>query len=276
MRRRPHQSCGTLFVALLASVFVLADASSSARAAEIKLLSLLAMTSVIQELGPQFETRSGHKLTTTYGVDWPMMGRIDAGEKFDAIITVPGYFHWIVHRGKFIAASRVDLARVGLGMWIRAGAPKPDIGTVDAFKRVLLEAKSIGITKESGGGLYAPANAALYPEYLMQRLGITEEMRGKTKLLDLRAVAAGDVQYGISAVTDGLGVPGVELLGLLPHDIGGTRFLVLGGVAVDANDPAAARAFLDFLRSSENAPVLKQKGWEPVDPLRQNMRWRTP
>ena len=102
----------------------------------------------------------------------------------------------------------------------------------------------------------------------MKRLGIAEAMRPKTKLLggggqNPRAVAAGDVEYGISVVSDGMGLPGVELLGLLPQEI--QRWAVfVGGVAVDAGDPAAARAFIMFLVSPENAPVLRAKGFDPV------------
>lgn len=239
---------------------LMGGASPVARAAEVKLFSLPGMMTVLEDLGPKFEAISGHKLVVAFEVNLPMMRRIDAGDRYDAVVTGISDFDNLIIRGKLAADSRVGLGRVGIGVWIRPGVPKPDISTVDAFKRMLLEAKSISYTKESAAGLYMAS--------LMERLGIADEMRPKTRLLggggqNPRAVAAGDVQYGISIVTDGLAMPGVELLGLLPPEI--QRWSVFfGGVAVNANDPAAARALINFLGSPENAPVMKAKGWEPV------------
>ena len=199
-----------LLIAMVGPILVLMGfASRVAGAAEVKLFSLPGMMTVFEELGPKFEAASGHKLVVAFEVNLPMMRRIDAGERFDAIITGISDFDNLISRGKLAADFRVGLGRVGIGVWICAGAPKPDISTVDAFKRMLLDAKSISYTKESGAGIYMAS--------VMVRLGIADEMRPKTRLLggggqNPRAVAAGDVQYGISIVTDGLGMPGVELL----------------------------------------------------------------
>lgn len=252
-----------LFIAVLGAVLTLgAFTPPSARASEIKIFSLPGMMTAFEVLRPRFETQTGHKLAVEFLVTRPMMRRIDAGDKFDALITGISDIDDLISRAKIVAGSRLPLARTGIGVWIRPGEPKPNINTVEAFKRTMLEAKSISYTKESGTGIYMAG--------LMERLGIAEQMKPKTKLLggggqNPRAVASGEVQYGISIITDGIGLPGVELLGLLPQEIQRWSTFI-GGVAVDASDRAAANAFIKFLALPENAPVLKAKGWEPIQP----------
>jgi molybdate transport system substrate-binding protein len=236
--------------------------SPSAKAAEVKVFSLPGMTAALTELGPKFENTSGHKLVFTYDVNIPLMRRIDVGEKFDVIITTPEDLRNLIDRGKVIPDSLANLGRVGIAVWIRSGAAKPDIGTVDAFKQMLREAKSISYTKESATGIYLAQ--------LMERLGIADEVRPKTTLMggggkNPRAVAAGEIQYGLSIATDGVGFAGVEMLGLLPNEIQ-NWLLFRGGIAVEAGDQTAARAFLTYLTSPENAAALKAKGWEPSEP----------
>jgi molybdate transport system substrate-binding protein len=238
-----------------------ASVPPSASAAEIKVFSLPGMMTTFEELQPRFENLTGHKLAIAFLVTGPLMRRIDTGDKFDVLITGISDVDVLIRRNKIVADSRLVLARTGIGVWLRPGEPKPDIGTVEAFRRTMMQAKSISYTKESATGIYMAR--------LMERLGIAEEMKPKTKLLggggqNPRAVAAGEVQYGISITTDGIGLPGVELLGLLPEEIQRWSIFV-GGIAVDADDPAAARTFLKFLASPENASILKAKGWERVE-----------
>jgi molybdate transport system substrate-binding protein len=240
-------------------------ASQAACSAEIKVLSLPGMMTVLEELGPKFERASGHKLAISFLVPSPMLRRIDAGDKFDVVIIGTSdigtpEIDGLINRGKVPANSRVAIARIGVGVWIRSDAPKPDISTVAAFKQTLLTAKSVSYTKESGTGLYLAA--------LMRRLGIAEEMQPKTKLLggggqNPRAVAAGDVEYGISVVSDGIGLPGVALLGLLPPEIQRWSDFV-GGISSDSTEAAASRAFIQFLTSPENYTVFKARGFEPI------------
>lgn len=253
-------------IAVLSLSFTLVNiAPPLAQAAQIKVFSTPGMSSALEVLCPRFEVATGHKLIITFDAPGPMMRRINAGDRFDAAILGTSEIGEaeidnLISRGKVLADSRLVIARTGVGVWIHPSAPKPDISTVAAFKRMLLEAKSISYTKESGTGIYMAR--------LMERLGIAEEMRAKTKTLggggqNPRAVAAGHIQYGISVVTDGMGLPGVELLGLLPHEIERWSTYV-GGIAADANDPAAARSFIKFLVLPENASVLKLKGWELI------------
>lgn len=249
-----------LFMTALGIAIGSSEGISPASAREIKVFSLPGMMTTFEELRPRFEHASGHKLAITFLVTAPLMRRIDAGDKFDALITGVSDIDALISRGKIVADSRLTLARTGIGVWIRPGEPKPDISTVEAFKRTMLEARSISYTKESASGIHMAR--------VMERLGIAEQMRPKTKLLggggqNPRAVATGEVQYGISIITDGIGLPGVELLGLLPQEIQRWSIFV-GGVAVDANDAMAARAFIKFLALPDNAPVLRAKGWEPI------------
>ena len=250
-----------LLSALGAALILGAGVPPSASATEIKVLSLPGMMTTFEELQPRFEKVAGHKLATAFLVTGPLMRRIDSGDKFDALITGVSDIDVLMRRGKIVADSRLVLARTGIGIWVRPGEPKPDIATVETFRRTMLQAKSISYTNESATGIYMA--------HLMERLGIAEAMKPKTKLLggggqNPRAVAAGEVQYGVSIVTDGIGLPGVELLGLLPEEIQRWSIFV-GGVAMDAAHPTAARAFLKFLASPENASTLKAKGWEPVE-----------
>ena len=223
----------------------------------IRVLSLPGMATVLGELAPQFERLTGHSVIPSFDVNLPLLRRIEGGEKFDVVITTPPDLAHLATGGRLRADVRVDLAIVGIGIWIRAGAPRPDVSTRDALVTLLQEATSISYTAESGAGQHVAG--------VMRRLGLADEMKAKTTLLggggqNPRAVAAGRIQYGFSVVVDGIGLPGVELLGLLPEDL--QKWIVYtGGIAIDAADSDAAHGFLDFLRSKENAAVYEAYGW---------------
>ena len=249
------------FITLLAVLFAILEAASpAAQAIEIKVFSLPGLVGVLKEIVPAFENTTGHKLLVTFEVNAPIMRRIDSGEKFDVAIITPTEINSLISRGKIVADSRVEIARVGIGVWVRAGAPKTDISSVEAFKQMLVEAKSISYTRESNTGVYMAG--------LIERLGLADILKPKTKLMggggqNQRAVAAGEVEYGISIVSDGIGRPGVELLGVLPQEIQNWTVFV-GGVALDASDVPAARSFLKFLVSPETNPVMKANALDRV------------
>jgi molybdate transport system substrate-binding protein len=223
----------------------------------IRVLSLPGMTTVMERLAPRFERATGHSIIASFDVNAPMIRRIEGGEKFDVVITTTTDLAHLTTRGKLLANICIDLAMVGIGIWIRTGAPRPDISTPGALVKLLRDAASISYTKESAAGQHIAG--------LMERLGLAQEMKPKTMLLggggqNPRAVAAGRVQYGFCIVADGMGVPGVELLGLLPEDA--QKWIVFsGGIAIDAADSGAARGLLDFLRSKENTAVFEAHGW---------------
>jgi molybdate transport system substrate-binding protein len=223
----------------------------------IRVLSLPGMTTVLERLAPRFERTTGHSIIASFDVNVPMTRRIEGGEMFDVVVTTTTDLAHLMTRKRLLANIRIDLAMVGIGIWIRTGAPRPDISTPDALVKLLRDAASISYTKESAAGQHIAG--------LIERLGLGQEMKPKTMLLggggqNPRAVAAGRVQYGFSIVADGIGVPGVELLGLLPEDV--QKWIVFsGGIAIDAAASGAARGLLDFLRSKENTAVFEAHGW---------------
>jgi molybdate transport system substrate-binding protein len=237
--------------------------SAGVQAGEIKVVSVPAFAGAFKEIVPRFETATGHKLIVNYAILAPLMRRIDSGEKFDVAVIRVQEIDSLIARGRLVAESRVNIAQVGIGVWIRPGAPKTDISSVEAFKRMLVEAKSISYTRESGAGVYMAG--------LIERLGLTETLRPKTTLVgggggrNQDAVAAGEVQYGMSVVSDGAGRTDVELLGLLPSEIQ-SWVTFAGGVAADASEQSAGRAFLKFLISLESQELMKANALEPVSP----------
>ncbi|MGZ5737541.1 MAG: molybdate ABC transporter substrate-binding protein [Burkholderiales bacterium] len=230
-----------------------------ADAAEIRVLSMPAMRATMEKLGPQFEGATGHKLSIRFGLPSQSREALESGA-FDLAVLNARDIDDLVKQNKIIRATRADVARMGIGVAVRSGAPKPDISTVEAFKRTLLNARSISYTKDSLTGIYL-AN-------LMERLGIAEEMKAKTKLMggggqNPQAVAAGNVELGLSLVGDILPVAGIELLGLLPPELQ-QYAVVTVGVGTAAKELDAAQALVRFLTAPATTPVLKANGMEPA------------
>lgn len=241
----------------LAPVIVVLCAGQSLGAAEIRVFAMPGIKSVLDEIGPEFERSSGHKLFITYIPNIPMLRRIDEGDEFDFIVTNAEDIPKLVERRKVAPDTGTPLGRTGIGVWIRPGAQKPDISSVDRFKQLLLNAESISYTIETGTGQYMAQ--------LIKQLGIADAVAPKTKLMhgggeNPRAAAAGDVQYGISIVSDGIGLPGVELLGLLPEEIQNWVTSV-GAPAFASHDRGASKEFQKFLTSKDNAAAFRSKGW---------------
>ena len=164
---------GSLAAAAIFGLMILWAHGGAAEAAEVKVLCAAAMRSVMNELGPGFEGTTGHKLVIQFDVVGALKRQIDAGERFDVAILTTPLIDEVVKNGKIAAGTRADVARSGLGVVVRTGAPKPDISSADAFKRTLLNAKSISYAKEGATGIYLQS--------LFERLGITEQMKPKTK-----------------------------------------------------------------------------------------------
>ena len=229
----------------------------TAQAAEIKVLCSTALKTVMQELVPQFERATGHKVVVEYGVSAGMQRRVEAGEQFDAIFLTVKQLDALVQGGKIAPGTRTPIARSGMGIAIHAGAARPDIGTVDALKRTLLAAKSIAYAKEGAAGVYLIA--------LAKRLGIVEQL--KLKAMDsgdavAAAVAGGTAEFGILPVSEILPVKGAELLGEFPKDVQEYAISV-GGVSATAKQAGAARELIKFLTAPAAVPVIKKKGMEP-------------
>jgi molybdate transport system substrate-binding protein len=229
-----------------------------ANAAEIKVFSTIGVRSVMQELGPQFERTTGHKLALIFDVANALKRRIDAGESFDvAILTVP-VMEELIKQNKIAADTRVIIARGGMGLAVRAGAPKPDISSTEAFKRTLLNAKSITYPKEGLAGIHMTK--------VMERLGIAEAMGPKATLTGsgspAELVARGEVEIAAHIIPELLAAQGVDFLGPLPPEVQ-TYIVLPGGVSAGAMQPQLAREFLRFLTGPEVTPVIRSKGYEP-------------
>jgi molybdate transport system substrate-binding protein len=234
--------------------------AGTADAAEIKMLVSNAMKTTMEELAPQFEKASEHKLAITFGATSELKASIEKGEAFDVTILTAAAIDDLVKQGKASAAGRADIARAAFGMAARKGAPKPDISTTAAFKQALLDAKSIAYVE---GGAGAP-----YLRGVFERLGIADQIKSKTKLLPTinpaaNAVANGEAEFGITAVSEILPFTGAELVGQLPPEI---QFYSVSAAAIAANtkEPDAGKALIKFLTAPAAATVLKAKGLDPV------------
>jgi len=233
---------------------------STARAAEIRLLSASALHPAIDALIPDFEKSSGHKVTVAYGTAGAVADRVQKGEAADIVISSLPTIDRLQAQGKVVAGDRVIIAKVGVGAFVRKGAAKPDISSADAFKRSMLAARSIAYPDPAGGGA-----SGIYVASLLERLGIAAEMKPKTKLSTLgtlyASVASGDVENGFNQISEILAQPTVELAGPLPSAIQNyTQFAP--GIISGTSHAEAARALVTFLSSPPAQAVLKAKGFE--------------
>jgi molybdate transport system substrate-binding protein len=228
----------------------------AAGAAELTLLISNALKTVMADIAPRFEAATGHKLAITYGSTNPMKARIEKGEAFDLTILGDAAIDDLIKQGKLDAATRTVVARSGLGVASRKGAPKPDVGTTDAFKRTMLGAKSIAYLDDGLTGTYL--------KVLFRRLGIADDMTAKHKSArGGEAVAAGEVELGVTQISEILYQKGTELAGPLPPEIQHyTNFS--SAVSAGAKQPDAAKALLKYFLSPDAVRVMKTIGLEPA------------
>ena len=232
----------------------------AAKAAEIKVIAAAPMTAAFKELGAQFERDTGQKLVARF-VPTPAVKReIDAGETFDLAISVTAGIDDLIKEGKIVAGTRVAVAFTGVGVGVRAGAPKPDISSIDAVKRTLLNAKSVAHSAEG-------ASIAIF-QGLLERIGIAEEMKPKLKPLagsGLQSFLSGDTEIVVLFVPTIVAASGVDLVGLFPSELQ-TYLTFAAGVGTGAKQPEAAQALIKFLTSPAAVAVIKAKGMEPGTP----------
>jgi molybdate transport system substrate-binding protein len=218
---------------------------------------------VLTELGGTFERTTGHKVTLVLAPPTEITKRVVEGETVDVVMSGATVTN-LMKQGKIAPEDRVLLARVGIGVAVRAGVPKPDISSAEALKRTLLAAKSIVYTDPAIGGA-----SGIHFEKVIDRLGIAKEIKAKS-ILNAQAatkpsaefVARGEAELGIQLISDIVSVPRAELLGPLPGDLQAMTD-ILAGVLKTAPEPDAARALLKFLTSSAAAPAIKAAGMEP-------------
>ncbi len=244
----------------LAGVIMIASLAGSAGAAEIKVLTAGAFKQVLQALLPEFES-SGHKVSLQNATVGALTKRIEAGEIFDLAVLTPRAIDELSAKGKFVAGARTNLARVGIGVVVKEGAAKPDIGTVPAFKQALLAAKSVAYIDPAAGG-----SSGIYVAGLLEKLGIAAQVNAKAKLIPGGAVAEhiarGEAELGIHQISEIVPVKGVMLVGPLPPEIQNYT-VYAAGIGAQAANAEGAKALLSTLSGPAAAAVLKAKGMEP-------------
>lgn len=241
--------------------------SGSAFAAEVHVMISAGFYGVYAELGPAFERASGHRLITTRG---PSMGdspeaiptRLARGETADVVILDGGSADELAKRGLVRAGTKVDLARSQIGMVVRAGVAKPNIGSVEAFRRMLLAVKSIGYS-DSASGTYLSTT-------LFAKLGVADQVAGKSRKVRgppsgepvAAVVARGELEIGFQQVSELIDIPGVTFVGAIPSELQ-PGFSFAGAITAAAQQPDAARALLRFLASPEVASTILKAGLTP-------------
>ena len=249
--------------AKIAATILLAQ-SFAAGAAEIKVLSAGGIRPPLEELVPQFERTSAHKVALRFVGGALMKQELEAGTAFDVVIAEASVLDEFIKAGKLAPATRADVARAGVGMGIRADAPKPDIASVDAFRRALLNAKSVAYSKEGMAGLHFLG--------VLERLGISKEMQPKliaTVAGDpgrgtFALVSRGEAELGIGAIAT-IFTPGVDFVGPIPAEL--QRYIQFAAaVGTAAKEPRAGAELIKFVTTPAAASVLKAKGMEPAPP----------
>src|SRR5262245_43301365 len=234
---------------------------SAAAAAEVILIAPGGIRAAVQQMIPGFEQATGHKVTATFGSGGGTKERVIKGEPFDVPIVQPP-LEPVIASGHVIAASQTPLATVAVGVAVRTGAPKPDISSADAVKRLLLGSNAISYPNAASG-----AAAGVSLNETLQKLGIADAMKPRIKIAQggrgaMELLAKGDVDIGLTFISEIITEPGVEVVGPLPREIS-TPTVLVGFVPAKSKDPEAARVLLPYLSSPEAAAVYKQRGMQP-------------
>jgi molybdate transport system substrate-binding protein len=244
---------------LNAAIFSLFALGTPAQTTDLRVMISDGMKTVVEELTPQIEHAIGRKLAVQFNSSKNLRDKIQAGEPFDAAILTSDVLDDLIKQGKIAPAGRAEISRTGLGVGVRAGAPKPDISTPGALKKTLLAAKSIS---------FNPTGASAAHTYdMFSRMGITDAVKPKL-MLDAEAgrpqmnVAGGKTELVISLIPEIRFFPGVDLVGPIPPDYQ-SYVNFAGGIAANARDAEGAKALIQFLTGPAVVPVLKAKGMEP-------------
>ena len=238
--------------------------ASGVQADEVKVMTSGAFTAAFRELTLAFERATANTVVTTYGGSMgsapdSIPNRLQRGEPADVVILAASALDDLIAKGKVVAGSRVDLVRSSIGMAVRADAPRPDISSVEALIRTLLEAKSIAYSS-SASGVYLSTE-------LFQRLGVAEQIKSKSRQIDSgpvgAAVAGGDAEIGFQQISELLPEPGIDYVGPLPP--GAQRVTVFAaGIVVGSKAPDVAKALIRYLASPAAEPAIRRSGLEPA------------
>jgi molybdate transport system substrate-binding protein len=240
-------------------VATVALVSGVASAAEIKVLSTQATEQSYRELVPQFEKATGHKVTTIFTGTLDADKRVAANEQHDLLIMSQSSIDAHVKGGKVVQGSRVDLARSGVAVGVKTGAPKPDISSIDALKRTILNAKSIG---------YSTGPSGNYIITLFEKLGVLEQVKPKMKQTATGVfvgsiIASGEVEIGFQQVSELSQYEGVDYVGPLPAEVQNYTTFSSGILSI-AKEAEAARALVRYITSAQAGAVYRKRGMEPA------------
>jgi molybdate transport system substrate-binding protein len=232
---------------------------------EIKVISTTAMKMVFEEVAPRFERETGYRLAVELGPSLRLETRLAGGEAADVAIVTRGGIEALVGSGKIVAGSLVDVARSAIGICVAKNAPKPDISSADAFKRTMLAAKSVALSKPVGGGASGAHMAKVFAQ-----LGITAAMAAKSHYgaggaagLAGLVVLRGEAEIGIQQMSELMAVSGIKVVGPLPAELQSVTTFT-GGIPSNASHAEAGHALLQFLTTPAAKSVIKSKGLEPA------------
>jgi molybdate transport system substrate-binding protein len=248
----------------LAIVVAMLAAANTAQAAEIHAFISTAIKTVTDELLPPFERASGNSVHAIYAPPGALLRRFEAGEPGDVFLTGKETIDKLIAERK-VLPGRIDLARTGIGICVRKGAPRPDVSTPEAFKRALLAARTVGYAAPSGGSITGP-----HIESVFRKLGIAGQMKSRIRLAAggpngrvSVLVSSGEAEIGLQQVSELLSNPGVEVIGMLPGELQQTT-IYSAGIITKARQPQAARALIKALTTPAAVAVFKAKGLDPL------------
>jgi molybdate transport system substrate-binding protein len=240
-------------------VLALSLAAGAANAGEFRVVASVGVRAILSSLVPDFEKASGHKVELVFGTAVPLKRQIDSGEGFDVAILVPSMLEDLARTGKVAKGSVANVAKTGVGVAVKRGAPKPDVSSPAAIEKAILASANITYTRES------QTSAVIIP--MLNRLGIAEKMAPRT-LLETGSsgtasnIADGRADLGFILISEILPIPGIELAGPLPPEL--QQYVVFtAGISASTQQAEAAQAFVDYLRTPAAAAVLRESGMEP-------------
>ncbi|MHC2332518.1 substrate-binding domain-containing protein [Bradyrhizobium sp. USDA 4454] len=248
----------------LTLAFVGALAFTSACAAEVHVMISGGLTAAYKALVPEFERKTGHKVVTAFG---PSMGttanaipvRLERGEPADVLIMVGYALGDLIKQGKVVADSRVDLVKSPIGIAVKSGAAKPDIGSADSVKQALLAAKSVAYS-DSASGVYVSTE-------MFAKLGIADQMKDKARMIPAtpvgEIVAKGEAEIGLQQISELKPVAGIDIVGALPEPLQKIT-IFSAGIATASKEPEAGKALISFLASSDARDALVKSGLDPI------------
>jgi molybdate transport system substrate-binding protein len=232
----------------------------TAGAIEITVLAGMGVVSGVRDVSPAFERATGHKVIVSFEAGPSLMQKVTSNAPADLVTHYPEIIDDLIKQGR-VVGSRVDFARAGVGVAVKAGAPKPDISTPEAFKRAMLAAKSIAYARTGASGIITAK--------LMERLGLAEQLKDKTKLVDgvpvAEVVAKGEAEIGMQQINVILPVVGADYVGPLPAELQDYVDFAVGVLAI-SKERDAARELVKFMSSPEAAVLIRKSGMEPPPP----------